>query len=100
MNWIFSFGNEMDVGACFCFGCCCNVDHIVLCERTSDMKTYYLGRELIMVLSLDLHAFILQGRVLKLYRQALRTTRRAPSYAKGEAFKPVNPFFVQLFITL
>ncbi|XP_077220379.1 LYR family of Fe/S cluster biogenesis protein isoform X2 [Tasmannia lanceolata] len=37
-----------------------------------------------MVLSLDLQAFIVRARVLKLYRQALRTARRAPSDARDE----------------
>ncbi|KAF9669740.1 hypothetical protein SADUNF_Sadunf14G0138600 [Salix dunnii] len=30
--------------------------------------------------------FILRARVLKLYRQALRTTRRAPHDARGEVY--------------
>ncbi|XP_072957333.1 uncharacterized protein [Typha angustifolia] len=33
---------------------------------------------------MDLQAFILRARVLKLYRQALRTARRAPTNARGE----------------
>ncbi|KAL5778280.1 hypothetical protein ACOSP7_011206 [Xanthoceras sorbifolium] len=37
-----------------------------------------------MVLSFDLQDFILRARVLKLYRQALRTARRAPLQASGE----------------
>ncbi|KAK3231908.1 hypothetical protein Dsin_003789 [Dipteronia sinensis] len=37
-----------------------------------------------MVLSFDLQGFILRARVLKLYRQALRTARRAPHQARGE----------------
>lgn len=36
-----------------------------------------------MVLALDLQEFILRARVLKLYRQALRTTRKAPVHARG-----------------
>ncbi|XXG59862.1 hypothetical protein AAC387_Pa04g1873 [Persea americana] len=36
----------------------------------------------IMVLSLQ--AFIVRARVLKLYRQALRTARRAPCHARAE----------------
>ncbi|XP_020276095.1 uncharacterized protein LOC109850492 isoform X2 [Asparagus officinalis] len=34
--------------------------------------------------SLDLQAFIARARVLKLYRQALRTARRAPIHARDE----------------
>lgn len=41
------------------------------------------GRELAMVLSLDLQEFILRARVLKLYRQALRTAQKAPVHARG-----------------
>ncbi|CAK9317613.1 unnamed protein product [Citrullus colocynthis] len=37
-----------------------------------------------MVLSLDLQEFILRARVLKLYRQALRTARKAPVHAREE----------------
>ncbi|KAG6591251.1 LYR motif-containing protein 2, partial [Cucurbita argyrosperma subsp. sororia] len=37
-----------------------------------------------MVLALDLQEFILRARVLKLYRQALRTTRKAPVHAREE----------------
>ncbi|KAM7517311.1 hypothetical protein LguiA_006894 [Lonicera macranthoides] len=37
-----------------------------------------------MVLPFDLQNFILRARVLKLYRQALRITRRAPSHSRGE----------------
>ncbi|KAI5668886.1 hypothetical protein M9H77_18739 [Catharanthus roseus] len=37
-----------------------------------------------MVFSLDLRDFLLRARVLKLYRQALRTTRRAPVQARAE----------------
>ncbi|KAA8537475.1 hypothetical protein F0562_027083 [Nyssa sinensis] len=37
-----------------------------------------------MALSLDLQDFIIRARVLKLYRQALRTTRRAPVHARAE----------------
>lgn len=37
-----------------------------------------------MVLSFDLQDFIRRARVLKLYRQALRTARRAPHPARGE----------------
>jgi hypothetical protein len=39
-----------------------------------------------MVLSFGLQDFILRARVLKLYRQALRTTRRAPGDARGEFY--------------
>lgn len=35
---------------------------------------------------LDLQSFILRSRALKLYRQALRTARRAPIHARGQAF--------------
>ncbi|XP_043713486.1 uncharacterized protein LOC122662011 isoform X2 [Telopea speciosissima] len=37
-----------------------------------------------MVLSLDFQAFILRARVLKLYRQALRIARRAPSHSRDD----------------
>ncbi|KAJ4825274.1 hypothetical protein Tsubulata_038812 [Turnera subulata] len=37
-----------------------------------------------MAFSFDLQAFILRARVLKLYRQALRVTRRAPIHARAE----------------
>ncbi|KAG5232201.1 LYR MOTIF-CONTAINING PROTEIN 2 [Salix viminalis] len=37
-----------------------------------------------MVLSFGLQDFILRARVLKLYRQALRTTRRAPDDARAD----------------
>ncbi|KAH7663308.1 Complex 1 LYR protein [Dioscorea alata] len=37
-----------------------------------------------MVGSLELHAFITRSRVLKLYRQALRIARRAPSQSRDE----------------
>ncbi|TVU27948.1 hypothetical protein EJB05_19453 [Eragrostis curvula] len=33
---------------------------------------------------MDLRAFIMRTRVLKLYRQALRVTRRAPEHARDE----------------
>ncbi|KAJ0085350.1 hypothetical protein Patl1_09478 [Pistacia atlantica] len=37
-----------------------------------------------MVLSFDLKDFIIRARVLKLYRQALRTARRAPEQDRAE----------------
>lgn len=37
-----------------------------------------------MVLPFDLQDFIVRGRVLKLYRKALRTANRAPPHARGE----------------
>ncbi|KAK6115145.1 hypothetical protein DH2020_007414 [Rehmannia glutinosa] len=37
-----------------------------------------------MVLALDLQDFLLRARVLKLYRQALRISRRAPGDSKDE----------------
>ncbi|XP_022855400.1 uncharacterized protein LOC111376664 [Olea europaea var. sylvestris] len=37
-----------------------------------------------MVLTLDLQDFLLRGRVLKLYRQALRIARRAPDGSSDE----------------
>ncbi|KAK9946877.1 hypothetical protein M0R45_012320 [Rubus argutus] len=37
-----------------------------------------------MALAFDLQDFLLRARVLKLYRQALRVTRRAPVHARGE----------------
>ncbi|CAB4265512.1 unnamed protein product [Prunus armeniaca] len=47
--------------------------------------TAVLGKESgsIMALALDLQDFLLRARVLKLYRQALRITRRAPVDARG-----------------
>ncbi|XP_068664354.1 uncharacterized protein [Aristolochia californica] len=33
---------------------------------------------------MDLRAFLVRARVLKLYRQALRTAHRAPGHARGE----------------
>ncbi|KAF5943109.1 hypothetical protein HYC85_020751, partial [Camellia sinensis] len=39
----------------------------------------FTRRESVMALSLDLQDFILRARVLKLYRLALRTARRAPA---------------------
>jgi len=37
----------------------------------------------LMAPSLDLQAFIVRARVLKLYRQALRTARKAPAHTRG-----------------
>ncbi|PIA56725.1 hypothetical protein AQUCO_00700819v1 [Aquilegia coerulea] len=37
-----------------------------------------------MMPTLDLQAFIVRSQVLKLYRQALRISRRAPSHSKDE----------------
>ncbi|GFP98231.1 lyr motif-containing protein 2 [Phtheirospermum japonicum] len=37
-----------------------------------------------MVVALDLQDFLLRARVLKLYRQALRISRRAPGDSKDE----------------
>ncbi|XP_052191431.1 uncharacterized protein LOC127800702 isoform X2 [Diospyros lotus] len=37
-----------------------------------------------MALYLDLQDFIIRAQVLKLYRQALRTARRAPPHARAE----------------
>uniref|UniRef100_A0A0E0NPY6 LYR motif-containing protein 2 n=1 Tax=Oryza rufipogon TaxID=4529 RepID=A0A0E0NPY6_ORYRU len=39
---------------------------------------------------MDLRAFILRARVLKLYRQALRMTRRAPVHARDELRQTVR----------
>uniref|UniRef100_A0A0D9VJ93 LYR motif-containing protein 2 n=1 Tax=Leersia perrieri TaxID=77586 RepID=A0A0D9VJ93_9ORYZ len=39
---------------------------------------------------MDLRAFILRARVLKLYRQALRMTRRAPVHARDELMQTVR----------
>ncbi|XP_062163463.1 uncharacterized protein LOC133870373 isoform X2 [Alnus glutinosa] len=41
-----------------------------------------LRKRTVMVLSFDLQGFILRARVLKLYRQALRTAGRAPAHAR------------------
>lgn len=40
----------------------------------------------VMAVSFDLQTFILRARVLKLYRQALRVTKRAPAHSKGDFF--------------
>ncbi|KAK1325812.1 hypothetical protein QJS10_CPA01g00340 [Acorus calamus] len=37
-----------------------------------------------MVLSLDLQGFIVRARVLKLYRQALRISQKAPIHARDD----------------
>ncbi|XP_038718182.1 uncharacterized protein LOC120011189 [Tripterygium wilfordii] len=42
------------------------------------------GIESVMAFSLDLQDFILRGRVLKLYRLALRTARRAPVHSRAD----------------
>uniref|UniRef100_A0A0D9Z2C0 Complex 1 LYR protein domain-containing protein n=1 Tax=Oryza glumipatula TaxID=40148 RepID=A0A0D9Z2C0_9ORYZ len=39
---------------------------------------------------MDLRAFILRAHVLKLYRQALRMTRRAPVHARDELRQTVR----------
>ncbi|XP_072988400.1 uncharacterized protein [Typha latifolia] len=39
---------------------------------------------------MDLQAFILRARVLKLYRQALRTARRAPTNARDELSRSIR----------
>jgi hypothetical protein len=44
---------------------------------------HYLALSSSMVRFMDLRAFILRTRVLKLYRQALRITQRAPEHARG-----------------
>ncbi|CAL9092812.1 unnamed protein product [Musa textilis] len=48
----------------------------ILCQVLIDEST--------MVRYLDLQSFIVRARVLKLYRQALRTARRAPTHARDE----------------
>lgn len=40
--------------------------------------------------ALDLKAFIVRARVLKLYRQALRTARRAPLHSRDELMKTMR----------
>ncbi|XP_039064291.1 uncharacterized protein LOC120209316 [Hibiscus syriacus] len=42
------------------------------------------GRESVAILSMDLQDFLLRARVLKLYRQALRTARMAPHDSRAE----------------
>lgn len=37
-------------------------------------------------MALSLEDFLVRARVLKLYRHALRISRRAPPHAKGEAY--------------
>ncbi|KAL9252266.1 hypothetical protein AKJ16_DCAP21883 [Drosera capensis] len=43
-----------------------------------------------MAVAFDLQSFILRARVLKLYRQALRICRRAPSHARDELRRTVR----------
>ncbi|XP_028056409.1 uncharacterized protein LOC114260466 [Camellia sinensis] len=43
-----------------------------------------------MALSLDLQDFILRARVLKLYRLALRTARRAPDHSRAELTQTIR----------
>ncbi|KAJ6797684.1 uncharacterized protein M6B38_312640 [Iris pallida] len=43
-----------------------------------------------MARSLDLQAFIVRSRVLKLYRQALRITSRAPTHTRDELRQTVR----------
>ncbi|KAK9135821.1 hypothetical protein Syun_015151 [Stephania yunnanensis] len=43
-----------------------------------------------MIQSLDLQAFILRSRVLKLYRQALRISGRAPAHARAELRREIR----------
>ncbi|KAL8240070.1 hypothetical protein R6Q59_013425 [Mikania micrantha] len=43
-----------------------------------------------MAASFDLQTFILRARVLKLYRQALRVTKRAPEHSKGELMQTIR----------
>ncbi|XP_010266906.1 PREDICTED: uncharacterized protein LOC104604308 [Nelumbo nucifera] len=43
-----------------------------------------------MAASLDLQAFILRARVLKFYRHALRTARRAPIHARAELMQTIR----------
>jgi hypothetical protein len=51
--------------------------------NTNLKKIVICGQESVMVFPLDLQDFLLRARVFKLYRQALRTTRRAPVQARG-----------------
>ncbi|KAF8765431.1 hypothetical protein HU200_007229 [Digitaria exilis] len=44
---------------------------------------------------MDLQAFILRSRVLKLYRQAWRITRRAPEHAREELRQTTRAEFVK-----
>ncbi|KAL8211512.1 hypothetical protein R6Q57_005949 [Mikania cordata] len=44
----------------------------------------------LMAASFDLQTFILRARVLKLYRQALRVTKRAPEHSKGELMQTIR----------
>ncbi|PSS17977.1 LYR motif-containing protein [Actinidia chinensis var. chinensis] len=43
-----------------------------------------------MALPLDLQDFIVRAQVLKLYRQALRTARRAPGHARAELTQTIR----------
>lgn len=49
-----------------------------------------------MGIAFDLQDFILRARVLKLYRQALRTAKRAPSHSRG--FSPYRWIKRSIFI--
>lgn len=51
-----------------------------------------------MVHSFDFKDFIIRARVLKLYRQALRTARRAPPHARGKVFIFFYPALKQIIL--
>lgn len=51
-----------------------------------------------MVRYLDLQSFIVRARVLKLYRQALRTARRAPTNARGQSATYVLLFLLSTLL--
>ncbi|KAL7207393.1 hypothetical protein ACSBR1_029366 [Camellia fascicularis] len=50
----------------------------------------FTRRKSVMALSLDLQDFILRARVLKLYRLALRTARRAPGHTRAELARTIR----------
>ncbi|XP_034675511.1 uncharacterized protein LOC117906560 [Vitis riparia] len=59
-------------------------------ELPESPPLFALRGELVMVLLLDLQDFLLRARVLKLYRQALRVTGRAPEHARAELRQTVR----------
>lgn len=56
-------------------------------SRTLTLIFFFHPNQNTMARYMDLQAFILRARVLKLYRQALRISRRAPSHTRGILFE-------------
>ncbi|MQM10298.1 hypothetical protein Taro_043191 [Colocasia esculenta] len=65
-------------------------DHLSACRRKPPDLLFDSREDNIMVLSLDLQAFILRARVLSLYRDALRTVRRAPPHARADLIQSIR----------